>query len=167
LQVINSGVPVGSSTQEGGIAEWDRHFELQKLSASYKDIGVWAGVIGRKVGNRFEIAFGHHRIEAAKRSKMKEVPIIIEKLTDAEMLRYMGRENGEDYNADFLVMLETWDAAVDYLKSHPEEISAARPERIQTVEIARFLGWTSVRSWQRGALGEVAMSATAIACATG
>ena len=27
------------------------------------------------------------------------------------MLQFMGRENGEDYNADFLVMLETWEAA--------------------------------------------------------
>ena len=30
------------------------------------------------------------------------------------MLQFMGRENMEDYNADFLCMLETWEAAVKF-----------------------------------------------------
>jgi hypothetical protein len=30
------------------------------------------------------------------------------------MLQFMGRENGEDYNAEFLVMLNTWEAAARF-----------------------------------------------------
>jgi len=53
------------------------------------------------------------------------------------MLQFMGRENGEDYNADFLVMLETWEAVVNFL-------GLAR-EKAQDVAIARFLGCTEMR----------------------
>src|SRR3954469_10259445 len=44
------------------------------------------------------------------------------------------RQNGEDYNADFLVMLNTWEAAQRFLV----------PEKVQkppAIEIARLLGW--------------------------
>ena len=33
-------------------------------------------------------------------------------LSDRDMLRYMGRENLEDYNAVFLIQLESWEAAL-------------------------------------------------------
>ena len=45
----------------------------------------------------------------------------------------MGRENMADYNADFLTMLETWDAAVQHLESRDATSS-------QPVEIANLLG---------------------------
>jgi ParB family chromosome partitioning protein len=138
--------------------------KVEALVRSFNDVGMWEGVIGRKVGNRVEIAFGHHRIEAARRAKIKEVPIIVRKLSDSEMLRFMGRENGEDYNADFLVMLETWDAAVEYLKAKPDELGDHGHQKMDAIDIAKFLGWTAVRSGERGDRGEVAMNATAIAC---
>ena len=37
--------------------------------------------------------------------------MVVRDLDDKQMLQFMGRENGEDYNADFLVMLEIWEAA--------------------------------------------------------
>ena len=51
----------------------------------------------------------------------------------------MGRENMADYNADFLTMLETWDAAVQHLESRDATSS-------QPVEIATLLGWTPKRT---------------------
>ena len=48
------------------------------------------------------------------------------------MLEYMGRENMEDYNADFLTMLNSWEAAVKF--------SGAIPQKIKDIEIARVLG---------------------------
>jgi hypothetical protein len=39
----------------------------------------------------------------------------------------MGRENMEDYNADFLVILESWEAAIKYCgrgREHPQTIGA-------------------------------------------
>ena len=84
--------------------------KIETLCRSIKDVGLWEGVIARRKGNRFELAFGHHRREAARRSKLKTIPVIVRDLSDEQMLQFMGRENAEDYNADFLVMLETWEA---------------------------------------------------------
>ena len=47
----------------------------------------------------------------------------------------MGRENMSDYNADFLTMLETWDAAVGF---SPSRDGAG----YQPIDIAILLGWT-------------------------
>lgn len=54
----------------------------------------WVGVYGRKVEGGFvEIAFGHHRVDAARLRKLREVPIEIRELSDGEMLMRMAREN--------------------------------------------------------------------------
>ena len=45
----------------------------------------------------------------------------------------MGRENMADYNADFLTMLETWDAAVQHLES-------GSVNNLQAIDIANLLG---------------------------
>jgi hypothetical protein len=52
----------------------------------------------------------------------------------------MGRENGEDYGAEFLVMLNTWEAALQFISA---EFPADRPGKPQAIEIARLLGWTA------------------------
>jgi ParB-like nuclease family protein len=114
--------------------------KIEALRASIRDVGLWEGVIARKVGHRYQIAFGHHRIEAQRREKGEDsrVPLIVRDLSDKEMLGFMGRENLEDYNADFLCMLESWEAACDFHGGDPRQIK-------QDVEIAKLLGWTSLR----------------------
>jgi ParB-like chromosome segregation protein Spo0J len=114
--------------------------KIDALMRSMNDVGFWEGVIGRRVGNHVEIAFGHHRIEAARRiDSTMAVPVILrDDMDDEKMLQFMGRENGEDYNADFTVMLETWEAAAAFLDSpgnHPKAI-----------DVARLLGWTQERT---------------------
>ena len=64
----------------------------------------------------------------------------------------MGRENLEDYNADFLTMLQTWDAAVNYFPS-------TDGKRDQPIEIANLLGWAQLRK-----PNSVQMNRTADAC---
>ena len=57
----------------------------------------------------------------------------------------MGRENMEDYNADFLCMLETWEAGLVFWPSIDGKTA-------QPLEIARLLGWDRLPSdRQRGA----------------
>jgi ParB-like chromosome segregation protein Spo0J len=92
----------------------DNPAKLEALQHSIEGVGLWEGIIGRRVGNRVQLDFGHHRIEAARRAGLTAIPIIIRDLNDEDMLRFLGRENLEDYNADFLVMLETWEAASEY-----------------------------------------------------
>jgi hypothetical protein len=77
------------------------------------------------------------------------VPMIVRDLDDEQMLKFMGRENMEDYNADFLTMLETWEAAVTF----------QNVTEIQPIEITRLLGWTQKRSG-----GGDQMNSTADAC---
>ena len=50
----------------------------------------------------------------------------------------MGRENGEDYGTEFLVMLNTWGTAVEFLRP--------RGRAKTTLDIARFLGWIREQS---------------------
>jgi len=111
--------------------------KLTALRRSIREVGLWEGVIGRRAGNRIQVAFGHHRLEAARQElgDGARVPIIVRDLTDQEMLQFMGRENLEDYNADFLVMLETWEAADTFLRG---ELLT----KTQDADIARLLGWT-------------------------
>ena len=119
--------------------------KLDALQRSIKDVGLWPSVIARPLGDQklwqYELAFGHHRIEAARRLKMKTVQLIVEKLTDKQMLQYMGRENLEDYNAAFLIQLESWEAAI---KSGL--CRATQRQEPQPFEIADLLGWTRLRS---------------------
>jgi ribosomal protein S13 len=109
--------------------------KVESLMRSINDVGFWASVIGRPKGRRYELAFGHHRLEAAERLKMKALPLIVAPLSDQQMLQYMGRENGEDYSADFLLMLNTWEGAVKFASSVRTEKTA------NPVDIARILGW--------------------------
>ena len=74
------------------------------------------------------------------------------------MLAFMGRENMEDYNADFLTMLETWEAAVDHSPSRDGD-------KNQPVEIASLLGWTQTRPASgKNKSDGVQMNRTAEAC---
>lgn len=126
--------------------------KIEALRRSFDDVGMWPGVIARRAGNRFQIAFGHHRIEAARQNKIKRVMLIMQDLNDEKMLQYMGRENMEDYNADFLCMLETWEAGTSFL-------GAADPKSHKPIEIARLLGWVHDNNQHA--------NATAAACSAG
>ena len=44
-----------------------------------------------------------------------------------------------DYNADFLTMLQTWDAAVQHMDS--KDATSSQP-----IDITDLLGWTSKRT---------------------
>jgi ParB-like chromosome segregation protein Spo0J len=126
--------------------------KVNALKRSIKTVGLWEGVIARKVGDRYQTAFGHHRIEAARRSGLTEAIIILRDLDDKAMLQFMGRENMADYNADFLTMLQTWDAAVQHMASRDAT-------SIQPIELADLLGWTTDRT-----RGGIQMNRTADAC---
>lgn len=126
--------------------------KVDALVASFKAVGVWPSIIGRRMprDGYVQQAFGHQRIHAARELGLKEVPIIIKDLSDEQMVQYMGRENGEDYSADFLIMLNTWEAGANF---------AQRKEKSKAVDIARLLGWTRQQD------GSSVMNDVAQACA--
>ena len=84
------------------------------------------------------------------------VRVIVRDLSDEDMLRFMGRENREEYGSEFLVMLNTWEAGVKFL--------VLQEHQKTTIEIARFLGWTLLRN-DSNRKGEDTVSPVARACA--
>jgi hypothetical protein len=78
-----------------------------------------------------------------RRQEAGKIPLIIRGLSDGDMLRFIGRENGEDYSTEFLIMLNTWEGAEKFLFS-------AENKRHQQIEIARFLGRSSRCQQPRG-----------------
>jgi hypothetical protein len=132
--------------------------KIDQLMRSIHDVGLWEGIIARATRDRYEIAFGHHRLEAARRFGTKTIPLIIRPLTDTEMLRFMGRENGDDYSSDFLTMLNTWDGAVCFLSPYD------RRGDLQGIEIAKLLGWVHPHTGPKSK--GMQMSAVAAACSS-
>lgn len=72
--------------------------KVEELVASIKatDAGFWDNILVRRVGDIYELAYGHHRLEAAKRAGLEEANFIVKKLSDADMLKVMILENQND-----------------------------------------------------------------------
>lgn len=116
------------------------------------DIGVWPRIIARQTKAGYEMAFGHHLLAAARKAELVSIPIIVMDLDDEKMLQYMGRENGEEFGTDFIVLLNTWEAGAKFL-------GEGTPLNVEPVEIARILGWV-----QTYADAKERMTTTAKAC---
>jgi ParB-like chromosome segregation protein Spo0J len=67
--------------------------QVEKLKASIDADGFWASVVARQVGEYYEIAFGHHRIEAARGLSKTHVPIEVRELSDWQMVHMLASEN--------------------------------------------------------------------------
>jgi hypothetical protein len=88
---------------------------VDELVASIKatEAGFWDNVLVRKVGDKYELAYGHHRLEAAKQAGLKEADFIVKKLSDEEMLKIMYLENKQDrVRKPFISLMESAEAAV-------------------------------------------------------
>jgi hypothetical protein len=53
------------------------------------------------------------------------------------MIRFMGREDGEDYRSDFLIMLNAWEGAVRFFPN-------ALGKTTNPFDIAALLGWSTI-----------------------
>lgn len=67
--------------------------QVKRLSASIEADGFWASVVARKVGNDYQLAFGHHRLEAARAMQLETAPIEVRVLDDWQMVRLLAAEN--------------------------------------------------------------------------
>ena len=91
--------------------------KIAALMASIGETGFWTNVIVRKSpdGKGYEQAYGHHRIEAARRSGIKEADFVVRDLDENMMLKMMELENQEDYRYCPLSLLESVKAVVNAL----------------------------------------------------
>lgn len=134
--------------------------KVERLIASYGESGFWDGSIQvrphpTKAG-KFQLAFGHHRKEAAKRAGLKELGVVVAARDNATMLRMMASENAEEFKHSPLVAQETVGAVVeaygageiDLEAVHPETpkgtVKVLQPGKTYTLQtVAHFLGWVT------------------------
>lgn len=101
--------------------------KIQELVESINDTGFWDNVVVRKNDEgKYELAYGHHRLEAAKRSGLKEADFIIKEISNEKMLEMMSRENSETYANDLMSTIESVQAAVSAYAAgtleHPDRL---------------------------------------------
>ena len=143
--------------------------KLEDLAASIAKNGMWEGIIARHAPEDpgVELAFGHHRIEAAKLAGLKSVRLIVRDLTDDQMLTFLAHENNEDFGNDFYLSVMCPIAAIvaayaagkvelekPYDKHRPQwkfapsfsanNASEGVIKPYSPATIATYLGWTKV-----------------------
>src|SRR5258706_7699473 len=92
-----------------------REDKITALMESINSTGFWDNMVGRAVGDRVQIAYGHHRREALRRSYSPghEVGIVVRDFDDDQMLKIMARENMEEWGSSAVIEHETVRAVVE------------------------------------------------------
>jgi len=93
--------------------------KVEALVESIEQTGFWNNLVCREAEDHgYEIAYGHHRLEALFRfaDKVDEritVNVEVKHLSDKEMLKIMARENMEEWGSDAWIDLETVRSTVE------------------------------------------------------
>lgn len=67
--------------------------QVERLSHSISELGFFAGVSARQVKDGYELAAGHHRVEAARHAGLIAVDATVKAYTDLQMVQIMANEN--------------------------------------------------------------------------
>jgi ParB/RepB/Spo0J family partition protein len=147
--------------------------KVDALFASINDTGFWDNVVVRKsptTTGKYEQAYGHQRLEAAKKAGLTEADFIVKELSDEDMIKIMARENDDAYRYSIMSLLEKVKAVVIglaegrvkpfdisdkvktssimYAPSYTPGLSSCSKQdhmRYTTSSVARFLGMFSVK----------------------
>jgi len=98
---------------------------LNALARSIRDTSFWDNILARPNpdgSGTYQIAYGHHRLEAVRLCNIKEVNIPVKELSDTLMVKIMANENQSDWHMDTAVMNQTIWAVQDFIR---DEIRAA------------------------------------------
>lgn len=130
--------------------------KLDELASSIQKNGVWPGtVVRQRKDGEYELAFGHHRVQAAKMLGLKTFPVVLEALSDDQMLNYMASENSEEYGHDFLLgVMNAVEATVRAFGAGKAKLEPVAPEArgrsslindkaYSPLTVGKFLGWES------------------------
>jgi len=129
-------------------------------------------------GEQFELAFGHHRLEALKRLDWESVVLPVRYITDEMMLHMMAEENKSGYGGNTGVICETvhkttlvinetlqkYETFADYKKenklfSTKKAFENAKADGVGFRKVKEFLGETWSESDVRGAFKTLKMVA--------
>jgi ParB-like chromosome segregation protein Spo0J len=127
--------------------------KVEKLRSSISRTDFWGNVVARERNGCYELAYGHHRIEAARRAlgKAASVPIIVLELDDAYMLQMMAADNDDAYAIMPGFILEVVRAAKSFVGKEKVSCTGAGKTCIACCgdhlccSIHAFLDWPSRR----------------------
>ena len=110
--------------------------KISSLKKSIAETGFWDNLLCRKnKNNKYEIAYGHHRLAALKELKgqdfITEIPV--KNLNDDLMLKIMANENMEDWGHSVALTDETVKMTINHLEKNNIKPTAD--------VISDFLGW--------------------------
>ncbi len=74
---------------------------VESLKRSIEDHDFWNGLLVRKQDKEYQLVFGHHRLEAAKRAGITEVEVPIVRWDDGQMVQAMAAENATQRETNF------------------------------------------------------------------
>lgn len=83
--------------------------KIEKLVESIQETGLW-GVIVRPsptTKGKYEQAFGHHRLEAARRAGLEIADVNVQDLSNEQMIMMLARDNDEVYDSSVLSVIES------------------------------------------------------------
>lgn len=117
--------------------------KVESLKNSINETGFWDNLLARPSSNGcFEIAYGHHRLQAIKELGIKEVDIPVRDLDDATMIKVMANENMSDWQADTKVIVETVSVAKEFIEKAIKD-AAYTWERLPEIIKRCFSGETA------------------------
>jgi hypothetical protein len=116
-----------------------KHYPVQKdkidrLKQSIEQTGFWDNILCRKHGNKYQLAYGHHRLQAIKELNIIEVDIPVKDISDADMVRIMALENREQEDMSQTILIETVRVVRDFLSS----------------QLNKYNDWEEFRSFELG-----------------
>ena len=85
----------------------------QRLVDSFDGLGNFGTLPARKVGSRYQIAAGHHRLEALRNLGVKKIPLLVSEYTDDQMVEVMTVENSTQRGQNAAALLDSV-AAITY-----------------------------------------------------
>lgn len=96
---------------------------IRELSQSIKTYGILQPLIVREAIDGYEIVAGERRFRAAKAANLKEVPAIVKKLTDHEMMEFALIENLQREDLNPVEEAFAYQKLMDELDYTQEELS--------------------------------------------
>jgi len=121
--------------------------KVEALKKSINQTGFWDNLVGREKNGEVQIAYGHHRLDAARQvlGDDYQMDLNIRDLDDATMIQIMASENMAEWSSDIKVV----DESVRVAKSFLSESGLGNG----VGEVAKFLSWPIGRvrgSFSRG-----------------
>lgn len=108
--------------------------QVQRLSQSMDSLGFFSGVTARRVNGGFELAAGHHRIQAARELGLNEVEAVVEDYTDQQMVEIMMTENMTQRGHNAASVL---DSVAAYAKLITKEVLLGEGESAKILALSR------------------------------